>query len=1172
MTSSNAFTQLQAFLKDMFQFGEHDLDFGLYRIIRLKRQFIENFIAGDGRDSLRAVVTNALSSVQNAQVKTSEHWLAGFAGRFGQNGAPVWQKLYDNPFDQAALDKYQLLFQLSPEEQQHGEQHLATWLEARQLDSGNLEAKVYNHLLNFFELYYQNGDFGYNSRAASAFKVAYEADYDGSDVLFHWKHKDSYYIKTGNGFHSVRFQLDAGELGERWLEFRLTQGSAAAAQSAERNNNKDSQSKRYRLAAIDSIPEVDKTVWQIRFELADANTPKTELYPRLWQTLFGDSDLTPYLYKKPGKHEALPGAPLFNDLKDDAGNAEGGQIKGIAQLRLKWDKYLDELAKRDEFANLGKNAEQRIEALASDAIANALFQLDKNLNKFYVGNDADYFIHKDLLGFLSREKSRFIKQVVFSDLESLLHAGQDNATVLIAQAFNQVADRLIQFLAAIENFQKGLFELKKQVVDSHYLISLGKIPAEFYPRLLDNAAQVGEWREVYGIDIAAPEQLAEHPALVVDTGYYAETGPDSGITRNPLQDDLLSHPVFDNLDEQTDGLLVNSENWQALNLLQDKFRGQIKTIYIDPPYNTGGDGFLYKDSFKHSSWASMIHDRLQLAYPLLSKNGVLFASIDDKERTQLETQLRQVFGAGNRVEELIWAQNSTKNQSPTYSNNHEYIEVFAKDLETVKAEPMMFREPKPGYEEMMELVARLNPDYPGIAAIEAEIAALFEQHRREFRAELEAQGLEFDKSLDLWKGLYNYSHAEYRDADGRYVPEDEARQREANIWIWQEADASMPLVSAGSKKPSVKDPNDPNYRFYQPLHPITGKPCQPPKRGWVWPRHPLEGFSQSFSEWDDDNRIAYGETEQKIPRLKRFIHEVDTNVGRSVITDYTDGEKELTTLLGKSRSFPNPKPTTLIERFIQQTANAGDWVLDFFAGSGTTGQAVMHSDRQRRFLLTEMGGYFDSILKPRIKRVMYSTHWQDGLPTQAGHVYRLIKVQGLEQYEDLLDNLHPVWDDASLPPPVPVKYLFRPEQQAILSTLDLRRPFANTLTVGKARQTATIDLLETWCYLQGYWLKSRRLYRKNTRPLPEGEALGEGETESGLTLDRDYLAAETTYGTLVLFRDIKIGEDDSAQIRAILSLYRIERLELNLDADLRQLPLPATLIQAHDFLRGAQWN
>ncbi|KEZ75720.1 site-specific DNA-methyltransferase [Salinisphaera hydrothermalis] len=1155
---STAFDQLRHLLKDMFQFEDHDLDFGVYRITRLKREFIQSFIDGDDENSLKHTVSRVLGNLHNSQNEASRNWLAAFAGSFGPIGQKAWEELEAAPDDPEKVEGLKAFISMpvvDAAKREQAEAQLKTFLETRQSSTEHLESRIYNHLLNFFDLYYANGDFGYNTRAASAFKVPYEADYDGSDTLFHWKHKGSYYIKSGNGFHSVRCEIDG-----RWLEFRLTRGGDEEAETGERNNNKDSARKHYRLHDIQPVEETgadgtSQTIWQVRFVLAESSTPKVELYPRLWQTVFeGDGDLTAYLHKKPDAKTPAPGQPVFNELGKDFDKADGGQTKGIGQLRLGRDKYLGELAKRDEFSDLGRNAADRAEALKADATAAALWQIDRNLNKFYVGNDADYFIHKDLGGFLAREKARFIKQVVFSDLDGLLHADNDNTTTLIARAFNEVADKLIGFLAAIENFQKNLFELKKKVVDTHWLISVGKIPEAFHARVFANEKQRREWRDVFKVDVDSVEQLAEHPTLVVDTSLYRESDPD-------FQDALLGDPAFDNLDEQTDGLLINSENWQALNLLQETFRERIKCIYIDPPYNTGGDGFLYKDSFRHSSWASMIHDRLRLAYPLLATNGVLFASIDDKERTQLELQLKQVFGVGNRVEELIWAQNSTKNQSPTYSTNHEYVEVFARDLETAKAEPAMFREPKPGYAEIVELVERLNPNYPSITEVEEEIDKLFEQHKTELKAELEGQGIKFEKSRDTWRGLYNYKNAEYRDEYGNLVSEEEARVQNASIWIWQSDNPAFPLGGGTANKPGVYDPDHPDYRFYKPPHPVTGGECPHPKSGWRFPAKPVEGLSTSFEELSADYRIAWGRDEKKVPRVKRFIHETETNVGQSVLFDYTDGEKELTSLSGQAWTFPNPKPSTLVERFAQQTTTAGEWIMDFFAGSGTTGHAVIRSDEQRRFLLTEMGGYFDDILIPRIKRVMYSTQWKDGAPVSRGQGRRMLKVQTLEQYEDVLDNLHPAWNDAALPEGVPVQYLFRPEHNQLTSSLDLSRPFEQSIRVGKKREVTSIDLMETWCYLEGHRAKSRRVYG----------------TDEGF--DRRYLAVETIHGTLVIFRDIDPAEDDAANLTAIIGRYvdddgrpTVQRLEINFDGDLRRLDIETRLIAHTDFMRGTTWS
>ena len=488
----------------------------------------------------------------------------------------------------------------------------------------------------------------------------------------------------------------------------------------------------------------------------------------------------------------------------------------------------------------------------------------------------------------------------------------------------------------------------------------------------------------------------------------------------------------------------------------------------------------------------------------------------------------------------------------------------------------MFRETRPGYAEIMGVLENMQADYPDPESVENAIKDLMNDHRRSFKQEMESLGLGYNRDTqiqDPWRGIYNYRRVEYRDAEGRFVPKEEARAKQALLWVWREADASAPPKEDARK---ISDPQDPNYRFYRPIHPITGKPCPHPNGGWRlrYAPDPDDPAKDSFLGRQQDHRIVWGEDEKKIPQLKRFLHEVGTSNGndedgglvvpKSVFHDYTDGTKQFEELFGEKGVFRFPKPTTLMSRFFEQTTEAGDWVADFFVGSGTSAHALLRlnkdygQEQARRFLVVEMGQYADTIVKERIKKVMFSVAWKAGKPLNRNGLRHVIKVSRLEQYEDLLDNLSVVWDDDSLPSRIPVQYLFRPDQHAISSSLDLSRPFAQTLRVGKTREEKTIDLMETWCYLQGYWVKSRRLYRE---------------------FDRPYLAVETTRGTLVVFRDIKDAEDDTENLKAILAKYgdgsgagAIRRLEVNHDADLRRLPVETIVISAADFMRGAQWN
>jgi adenine-specific DNA-methyltransferase len=241
----------------------------------------------------------------------------------------------------------------------------------------------------------------------------------------------------------------------------------------------------------------------------------------------------------------------------------------------------------------------------------------------------------------------------------------------------------------------------------------------------------------------------------------------------------------------------------------------------------------------------------------------------------------------------------------------------------------MFREPKPGFQELMKVVADLNKAYPLITEVETQIESLFEQHIQQFKNELEEQGLEFDEETqkaDPWRGLYNYRHAEYRDDRGRFIPEHQARAKQANLWVWREDNPSAP---AQKQAESTRDPKDPNYRFYQPLHPRTKKHCPHPKTGWRWPFRWSDSNRDSFEELDRAGRIVWGENETKIPQYKRFLHDVETNVAKSFFHDYTDGEKQLAALFGKAGIFPTPKPTTLTVRLVSQVARRDSLIPTF---------------------------------------------------------------------------------------------------------------------------------------------------------------------------------------------------------------------------------------------------
>ena len=862
----------------------------------------------------------------------------------------------------------------------------------------------------------------------------YAIPYEGEEVKLYWANHDQYYIKSTEYLRNYTFKLR----DNRRVHFRVVEADTEA------DNNKPQNGKERRFILVEADPVVvENGELFIRFNYHADTRKQAELNTAAVTALLGNATLTDWL-------------SALGELRPTEKNPG----------RTLLAKHLDDFTARYAF---------------------------------------DYFIHKDLGGFFRRELDFFIKNEIMH-LDDVEDEAAPKVELYLSRikALRKIAHKIIAFLEQLETFQKKLWLKKKFVVETNYCVSLDRVPQELYPQIIENKTQIEEWKRLFAIheiegDLATPgyreslsiDFLKAHQDLVLDTRHFSSTFTNS----------LLSSPSIlgkeKSIEDAVDGVLVEAENFHALRLLEIRFQRSIKCIYIDPPYNRGGNDFIYKDAYQHSSWLSMINDRLAAAYHLLKNDGVIFTSIDENERTNLDVALAGTFGPENRVEELIWAQNTTHSQSPTYSTNHEYIPVYAKNKAATVADPGMFREPKPGFTEIQELIQRWNPAYPPVAEVEKEIKALMDKHLADYKEELREMDLTYNEDTqkqDPWRGIYQYCNAEYRDKSGNLVDEALAREAKASIWVWQEGDASMP---AGKQSPTTKDPTHSNFRFYKPPHPKTGKPCSHPKSGWRWPFEWHDGTRESFRNHDCKNRIVWGENEERVPRYKRFLHEVETNVAKSVIHDYTDGEKQVANLFGATDVFPNPKPSTLIERFVLQTCRKGEWVLDFFSGSGTTGQAVMDASvvlkGRLKFLLVEMGEHFQSTLLPRIKKLCYSPHWLDGKPKSKGtpeearYRARVIKCLRLESYEDCLNNLQLKRTNAQddlltqaqdLREDYTLHYMLHVETRGSASLLNIQKftdPFSyklkvSTGTVGETKEV-NVDLVETFNWLIGLKVK-----------------------------------------------------------------------------------------------------
>lgn len=418
-------------------------------------------------------------------------------------------------------------------------------------------------------------------------------------------------------------------------------------------------------------------------------------------------------------------------------------------------------------------------------------------------------------------------------------------------------------------------------------------------------------------------------------------------------------------------LLVEGENLHVLMAFQQTHKEAIDLIYIDPPYNTGNKDFTYNDKFvdkedgyRHSKWLSFMEKRLKLAKELLKDTGVIFISIDENEQANLKLLCDQIFGEHNYIENFIWIKNSSKNNSKTTGCVHEYVVCYAKSIKEIANLNSSFRLEKSGFAKVMELYK---------SAVKAKLEP----------SEIELKLKAFYKSnLDL-KGISQYC---WVDKKG----------------IYQKDNASAP----GG-----------NGTFLDLKHP-NGQICPNPTGGYRWKKETAEQHLKN-------NLIAFGPDHTTIPRFKRYLDSVETEVVKSVFENFSDGKKELQEIFTKS-PFDFPKPTTLIKHILKMLPDSTT-ILDFFGGSGTTLHATMalnaeDGGNRQCILVTNNegtfedpsdpdnslpGGIFDNVTYPRIKKV--SEGYLNSKGAQISGLNQAVRVFGVsEKLKSFIHKDYPI--------------------------------------------------------------------------------------------------------------------------------------------------------------------
>lgn len=670
--------------------------------------------------------------------------------------------------------------------------------------------------------------------------------------------------------------------------------------------------------------------------------------------------------------------------------------------------------------------------------------LEKHLNDFVSKNSFDYFIHKDLGGFLSRELDFYIKnEVLYLDDINTKQTEFFVAQLSKVKAIKAVSYKIIEFLAQIENFQKKLWLKKKFVISTDYCITLDKIPTDYYPEIINNKEQLAEWKALFDIEIQTKEQLVFEPFLVLDTKFFDVS----------FKDRLMAQ--FDNLDDQTNGLLINSDNFQALNFLQEKFVESINTIHIDPPYNTNTSGFLYKNSFQSSSWLSFMFDRVLFSKILLNDAGSFICHIDENEYEKLFLMSTDLGLVNSGT--IIWDKRNPMTGGSGIATQHEYIIWQNKTQQTININS--------GNTKLI---------LEKISALQLKYKEMCEEAKKEFT--------EWMNNQDSFSG---------GELAYRYLDE--------NWNVYQ---------SVSLRAPEKRD----NEKFFRPLiHPITKKPCSVPPNGFS--RTP-----ETLNEMIEKGLILFGNDETTQPRQKMILREDKKQQITSVIQDATRGKSDLDKL---GLNFPYNHSVQLYKLLVDGSVDEKNkYILDYFAGSGTTGHAVINLNRidkeTRKYILVEMGTYFNTVTKPRIQKVIYTDNWKNGKPQDKAGISQIVKYQVLESYEDTLNNLYlqnkvELDFNGKAKEEYLLQYMLELESRDHLFNLEMfRKPFDYQLKVTENNELkpTKVDLVETFNYLIG-------LYVSKVQRVKDIKVV-EGTTHTGIK-------------TLVIWRDLETTTHDEVE-------------------------------------------
>lgn len=953
MANKDKIDRLQKLLRELFQYENNDLDFGIYKILNVKKKEISEFIDMELFDIIKQNIKNV---EDNLELKEEvDNLKTELENLYEENIETIKTKFADKSKVKEYLDKLK---------------------ELKTADGENdLEEEIYDDIYNFFSRYYDKGDFISKRRYSKDSK--YAIPYNGEEVHLHWANSDQYYIKTSEEFKNYT----SNKIDEVIIKFEIIDADV------ELNNIKDNEKKFF--IYYDSNYDSSKKELVVQFEWRGLTTEEENLVKEFGKKLDNDTLRT------------------YN------------------------------LSKIDDKLGVLKPQQLNKKHILSDGNESEKSEIEWHLNKYTTKNSTDYFIHKDLKKFLSQELDFYIKNELLY-IDEIDSRTDLEINLKRIRVFKEIAKKIIEFLSQIENFQKKIWEKKKFVINTDYCITLDWIKPEYYIEILSNDKQLEEWKNLFDFDINEKlktisktltshgksddekkiDMLKQNPTLSIDTKFF-----DSNFKYKILSE-------IEDLDENTNGILINSENYQALNLLLNKYKEKVKCCYIDPPYNTDAVPIIYKNNYKHSSWNSLMYDRLLLSNSIISKNGFMNITIDYAEILNLGKISDQIFGEDNRLGFISILHNPEGRQNARYY--------------TVTDEYM--------------LTYRLSES-------------------SNFNSVYIQENFKDSKNID---DVYNHT-----DEKGKYKEEDFIRLGGGNDSLRiNKPNGWYPIYVS----PDLKELSLNKEQGYFEIFPITDSGQE---RTWKIVK---DSFNKKYQSGD----LYSIKENNKIKIKEKYRIDKGSPITTCWINKKYNSKKGGTDVLNSlsfNQKFSFPKSVYAVKDVLSIMSKTNELILDYFAGSGTTGHATLKLNKEdqgnRKFILVEMGHHFNNVLKPRIQKVIFSDNWKAGKPQDNdGSKKQIIKYHSLEQYEDSLNNIP---EDLKQPNLVAqstkdykLKYMLEFESRdsnVFLNIESLENPFNYKLKVEKNNesQEQNIDLVETFNYLAGIFVKSIQKLSNNKK-------------------------------------------------------------------------------------------